>query len=96
MTEIETLKNLIGQIDSFISGKVTSSDPDFRAWKSLVERFLQRKYGKDGQEVEWFKKLRFSLAVPGLTQKEYVDACARKLQEVKVVLNSYLNELEEG
>lgn len=95
MTEIETLKNLIGQIDSFISGKVTSSDPDFRAWKSLVERFLQRKYGKDGQEVEWFKKLRFSLAVPGLTQKEYVDACARKLQEVKVVLNSYLNELEE-
>ncbi len=46
MTDYEKLKEIIDEIDVLISKGVTSSTPDFQAWKIKTERFLVRLYGK--------------------------------------------------
>ena len=97
MTDCEKLKDIIGEIDVLISKEVTSSDSNFQAWKTKAERFLIKKYGKNGLEYEKFVKTHFSLMifVGGTPHSEFVEACRKGLRTTKAVFLTYLSELEE-
>lgn len=97
MTDYQKLKEIIDEIDVLIKKGVTSSNAEFQAWKTKAERFLVKKYGKDGVEYNKFIKTTFSLMiyVAGTPRSEFVEACRRGLNTSKAVFLTYLEELEE-
>ena len=98
MNKRDKLREIINEVESLISQKVTSSSPEFVAWKTKTERFLLHVYGKDSYEHEKFKKMSFSLLAftTGTPDSEFVDACRRGLECAKAVLNTYLEDFEEN
>ena len=97
MSNRERLKELIDEIDSLLSARVSSSDPQFKAWKVKTERFLIRTYGENSFEHKDFKRYLFTLPLVtlGTPEQEYIRACAGDLKRVKAVLLTYLDEFEE-
>ena len=97
MTDYQKLKGIIDEIDVLIQNNVTSSSAEFQAWKTKAERFLIKKYGKDGVEYNKFIKTPFSLMIcVGMPpQSEFVEACRQDLNTSKAVFLTYLEELEE-
>ena len=98
MKKISKLKVIIEEIDQLIQKNVTSSSPEFQAWKTKAERFLISEYGADSYEVSEFKKMQFSLSVCGVgtPQSDFIAACRRGLERAKAILSTYLEELEES
>jgi len=97
MTKVNKFKDIVGEIDQLIRKNVTSSSPEFQAWKVKVERFLISEYGDESYEIKEFRKISFSLRVYayGTPQSEFVAACKRGLERAKAILSTYLDELEE-
>ena len=95
MNNYDKLKGIINEVDNLIFKKVTSSSPDFTAWKTKTERFLINEYGSDSYEINEFRKMHFSLSMftTATPDSEFVDACKRGLERAKAVLNTYLEEL---
>ncbi|MBE5910148.1 hypothetical protein [Pseudobutyrivibrio sp.] len=91
------LKSIIEEIDQLILKNVSSSSPEFQAWRTKVERFLIKTYGDESYEVCEFKKMSFSLSICTFNtpHSEFVVACKRDLERAKAVLTTYLEELEE-
>ncbi len=91
------LKSIIEEIDQLMVKNVSSSSPEFQAWKSKTERFLIKSYGADSYEVSEFKKMGFSLSIYTLNTPEsaFVRACKEGLERAKAILSTYLEELEE-
>lgn len=98
MKKISKLKVIIEEIDQLIQKNVTSSSPEFQAWKTKAERFLISEYGDDSYEVSEFKKMQYSLGVYvlGTPQSDFIAACRRGLERAKAILSTYLEELEES
>nr|WP_292608861.1 hypothetical protein [Methanobrevibacter sp. UBA188] len=98
MNKIDKLKTIIGEIDQLILKSVTSSSPNFLAWKSKAERFLINEYGAESYEIEEFKKLNYNLSVFTLNtpKSDFIDACMNGLKCAKAILSTYLEELEES
>lgn len=98
MKKINKLKSIIGEIDQLIQKNVTSSSPDFQAWRTKAERFLIGEYGAESYEVGEFKKMQYSLSVYaiGTPQSDFIAACKRGLERAKAILSTYLDELEEN
>lgn len=98
MKKFDKLKAIIDEIDRLIQKKVTSSSPDFQAWRTKAERFLISEYGADSYEVSEFKKMRYSLSIytMGTPQSDFIAACKRGLERAKAILSTYLDELEES
>lgn len=98
MNKQEKLKAIIDETDKLISKRVTSSSPEFQAWKTKAERFLINEYGKDSYEVEAFQKMHFSLSIitSSTPQSDFVDACKRGLERAKAVLLTYLEEINDN
>lgn len=98
MNKIDKLKTIIGEIDQLTLESVTSSSPNFLAWKSKAERFLINEYGAESYEIEEFKKLNYNLSVFTLNtpKSDYIDACMNGLKCAKAILSTYLEELEES
>lgn len=97
MTDFQKLKDIIDEVDVLIAKGITSSNPDFQAWKTKTERFLIKKYGKDGLEYEKFTKTHFSLMIctSDTPKSKFVEACKNGLEKAKAVFMTYLRELEE-
>lgn len=97
MTDYEKLKGIIEEIDVLIQKKVSSSDPDFKAWQTKAERFLVKKFGQDSFEHTQFKRTSFSLMLSTSNTPDWklVDACENGLQTTKAVFVTYLKEMEE-
>lgn len=98
MKKINKLKAIINEIDQLVQKNVTSSAPEFQAWRTKVERFLISEYGVDSYEVNEFKKMQYSLTahVMGTPQSDFIAACKRGLERAKAILSTYLEELEEN
>lgn len=97
MKKINKLKAIIDEIDQLVQKNVTSSAPEFQAWRTKVERFLISEYGVNSYEVNEFKKMQYSLTayVMGTPQSDFIAACKRGLERAKAILSTYLEELEE-
>lgn len=98
MKKVDKLKAIIGEIDKLIQNNVTSSSPEFQAWKTKAERFLISEYGETSYEVSEFKKMHYSLStyILGTPQSDFIAACRRGLERAKAILSTYLDELEES
>ena len=98
MNKYDKLKGIIDEIDILIAKNITSSSPEFTAWKTKTERFLIGEYGQDSYEMTEFRKMHFSLSMftTGTPDSEFVEACQSGLLRAKAVLNTYLDELEES
>ncbi len=98
MSAIDKLKAIIDGTDKLLSKNVTSSSPEFIAWKTKTERFLINEYGTDGYEISEFKKIPFSLTVYalGTPQSEFAAACKKGIERARAVLSTYLEEIEEN
>lgn len=98
MKKIDKLKAIIDEIDQLIQKNVTSSSPDFQAWRTKAERFLISEYGADSYEVSEFKKMQYSLSIyaMGTPQSDFIAACKRGLERAKAILSTYLDEFEEN
>lgn len=96
MNDYEKLSKIIEEIDNLISQQVTSSTPEFKAWKIKAERFLIKKYGEASYEIKSFSKLKFSLIFSGSNtpHSEFVGACRTGLESAKAILSNYLEEYE--
>ena len=58
MNKINKLKSIIDEIEPLIHKNVTSSSPDFKAWRTKVERFLISTYGAESYEIKEFKNTK--------------------------------------
>jgi predicted nucleotide-binding protein len=94
--EGKKLTSLINQVDELVRASVTSSSPEFTAWKMRVRRFLLRVFGEDSLELNEFDKESFTLHWYGINtpDSEFVEACARGLLRTKAVLQTYLEDVE--
>ena len=98
MNRVDYFKTIIDEIEDLIRKGVTSSSPEFRAWKSKTERFLIREYGQESYELKDFRNYRFTLTVfsMGTPTTEFASACARDLRCVEAVFRTYLEDMEEA
>lgn len=97
MSDYEKLKKIIDDIPQLISAGIPSWDPKFQAWKTIAERFLARKFGKDSIEYERFVKTSFSLGffTSSTSNLEFVRACQAGLRTCEATFRAYLEEMEE-
>jgi hypothetical protein len=78
----------------------SSSDPDFKTWKNLVERSLMKVFGDKSFEVEGFRKLKFFYS-PMISflgddhSTEHLRCFRRDLDTSKKLITSYIEELKE-
>lgn len=96
MKNYDRLKKLYNDIDTLISNRVTSSSPEFTAWRIKAERLLLNMFGKDSIEYREFNNTSFTLMfVTSFTEDyEYVDKCKEDLLRTKAVFEAYLEEME--
>lgn len=98
MNKKDKLKTIIDEADSLLTKNITSSSPEFTAWKTKTERFLIKEFGSESYEITAFRKLSFSLGcfTTSTPDSEFVNACKSGLARAKAVLQTYLDELEEN
>ncbi len=77
-----------------------SSDPNFKAWKNLVERTFIKVFGKESTEFEHFEKLEFYYpAIVFTASTDYTNDHLRVFREDYKILidsiNQYIEELQE-
>jgi len=80
--------------------KESSSDPDFKIWKNLVERTLMKIFGGNAFEVNEFRKLKFfySPVISFLGDdhtSEHLRCFRRDFNTSKKLITSYLEELRD-
>lgn len=92
------LSKLITEIDVLIKKGVTSSSPEFKAWKTSVQRLLIQEFGEKSFEVEEFRKTSFSLGIYtfGTPDSEFAKACRHGLEQSRAVLATYLDDVDES
>lgn len=93
MTDREKMQDLISEIDNLIGHDVTSTVPEFLAWKTETERFLIKKFGKDSFEYQKFIETCFRPSIWSIRQ-ELVEACKNGLVATKLVFQTYLAEMK--
>ena len=91
------LEQLIGDIDDLIKKGVSSSSPEFTAWRISVQRLLNKVFGSDSLEAEEFSKTSFTLHLFTTNTPDYawVEACREGLQSSRAVLQTYLDDMDE-
>lgn len=97
MTEYERLKKLIEDTNALIAQDITTSDPEFVAWKTKVTHFIRDRFSEDSMEMTGFSKIRFSTLIwASRTDEEAhndaVKACRKGLKKTKAILEVYLDE----
>ena len=101
MNNQEKIKQLKKLIDKSEIVKVeSSSDPDFKQWKNLVERTFIKVFGKDSTEFEHFNNLLFHYRVFVVTRtsnysSEHLRCFRHDLKMLIGSIEEYIQELEE-
>ena len=62
MSDFEILQQLCETADELSKKYISSSSPDFKAWKTRADRLLIRRFGKDSYEFKSFNKISYSLS----------------------------------
>lgn len=57
MSDFEILQQLCETADELSKKYISSSSPDFKAWKTRADRLLIRRFGKDSYEFKSFNKI---------------------------------------
>lgn len=94
MKEREKLECLIAEVDVLVDHCVTPAVPAFQAWISATERFLITKFGANSFEHKKLKETHFTPSVY-FTNDDVVRKCKEGLIATKLILETYLNEMDE-
>ena len=94
MSDFEILQQLCEAADELSKKNISSSSPDFKAWKTRADRLLIRRFGEDSYEFKSFNKISYSLTIflNSTPDSAFVDACTDGLRKAKAVLETYLDE----
>lgn len=97
MKDYDKLKKIVDEISELIAANVTSSDPEFRAWKTKTERFLNQKFGEQSIEYRNYMKTPFNFhtCIIGTPHSDYVAVCQKGLRECQATFQTYLDEMLE-
>lgn len=97
MTDYEKLKEIYNEIDSLLLKRVDTSSPDFMAWCTKTEDFLEAKYGAESRRFKRFESINFipMILFGNELHSEYIEACANGLIEAKSIFEPYLKEMEQ-
>ena len=63
VNDFDMLRQLHGKIDQLFNTRATVSAPEFKVWKSQVERLIAKHCGESSIEYSQFKKIRFAPVV---------------------------------
>ncbi|MBR3482515.1 MAG: nucleotide-binding protein [Neisseriaceae bacterium] len=98
MNDLDKLKKLIQQADKLLTHNVTNSSIDFKCWHLSVKRFLEDKFGKDSTETKFFDNTYFEpIDIFGNSpHSQYISYCKKGIEETQVILQTYLEEMEEN
>lgn len=98
MTKYEKLKQIIDEIDILISRNITSSEPNFQAWKTNAERFIINNYGQDSYEHKTFSNTYFCAIsfARSVSHREEIDCCRKGLEKTKAIFITYLDEFDDN
>ena len=96
MTNIDKLKEIIADIDELERLQVSSSSPEFSAWKMKSLRFLRDVYGEDSLEYRNFNQMPFNPLFFSLNepQSTFINSCQTQLKKVKLAFGEYLKDME--
>lgn len=96
MNKCEWLEKLIVQAEELIKKRATCSMPDFQSWQTGVERFLEKRFGKESTELEKFKDRHFGpIALISDAKIDYSKDCIRDLETTVNELKDYMEELND-
>lgn len=92
---VEKLEGLIGEIDNLT--KLRWNDPRAEAWKNRVLRLLKKEFGEGS---DYYKELEGIVHGPiavtqGTPESVFQNDYIRDLEEYKIHLDSYLEEIRE-
>lgn len=95
-TNYEKLTEIICEAEDLLKKYVTSSSPEFKAWKIKAERYLISRYGEQSFEFKEFHKLNFTLTayVLGTPDSAFVDACHKDIERAVALLKVYLEDVD--
>lgn len=97
MNEIKKFVKLISEGEQLISERATSRLPEFKAWRTSVERLLTYKYGDKSVELRNFKSRPFgpTVWIGGIQHDDSIE-CIRDISATILELKTYLEESREG
>lgn len=101
MNNQDKIKQLKKLLDKSEMVKIeSSSDPDFKQWKNLVERTFIKVFGKESTEFKHFEQLKFHYRVFIITESsDYTADHLRSFRHgFKMLIdsiNEYIQELED-
>ncbi|MBR5940795.1 MAG: nucleotide-binding protein [Neisseriaceae bacterium] len=96
MSDLDKLKDLIQQADKLLAQEVTNSLPEFKVWRLNVQRFLEHKFGKDSTETQFFNHKIYFSSIFSETEDKEISICKKGITETKLILETYLEEMEES
>ncbi len=96
MRDVDKIKQLIEQAEELIKTCATRWKPEFEAWHSRTERFLNSKYGEKSIELKNFMSRPFTrmVYISGEKHDNSIE-CTRDLRITINELNDYLFDEEE-
>lgn len=92
-TESMKFSRLIKKIDSIIG--LPRFSPEFKVWRSEVNRTISRIWGKDSEYYTQFDNIKYTLGISGsfTPQVEYDKRFRQGLREAKLLLESFRPEI---
>lgn len=94
----EKLQNIIAEAENLLKISITSSSPEFQAWKMKSERFLISEYGENSHEYTDFQKTYFSplLFTIDTSDSDFVKACHNGINTTIAKFKVYLDEMNDS
>lgn len=94
----EKLQDIIAEAESLSKANITSSAPEFQAWKMKSERFLISEYGENSHEYIDFQKTHFSLMLYTFNtpDSDFVKACHNGINTTIAKFKVYLDDMNDS
>lgn len=94
----EKLRDIIAEAEDLLKADITSSSPEFKAWKMKSERFLISTFGENSHEYSDFEKTRFTMMLLSLNtpHSDFVDACRSDIKATIAKFKVYLDDMEDA
>ena len=95
MTDYEMLRHLHDNVEKLMETGATAGSPEFKVWRSRVERLIYKHCGEESIELIQFEKIRFTPAMhSNVMYDDSAGIFKNGLMTAKGMLESFLEEWE--
>ena len=97
MTDYEILRHLHDKVEKLMETRATAESPEFKVWRSRVERLISKHCGAESLELIQFKKIRFAPVMHSnvMMYDDSAEKFKNGLMTAKGMLESFFEEWEE-